>query len=133
MMSLQALGAGRNLMPNETIWSEPEAAGTIADALLSVRKVSRQFPGVQALTEMDLDVRAGEVHVLFGENGAGKSTLINIICGALPPSSGQIFIDGKPVTFRSVQDARHAGVSVVYQEFSLAPDMTVEENLFLAN
>jgi|TARA_R110000850_G_scaffold277144_4_gene424339 ribose transport system ATP-binding protein len=133
MMSLQALGAGRNLMPNETIWSEPEAAGAIADALLSVRKVSRQFPGVQALTEMDLDVRAGEVHVLFGENGAGKSTLINIICGALPPSSGQIFIDGKPVTFRSVQDARHAGVSVVYQEFSLAPDMTVEENLFLAN
>mgnify|MGYP003108973126 FL=1 len=133
-MNVQAsIGAGKSLMPDSTTWSDQEAAGTNADGLLSVRKVNRQFPGVQALTDMDLDVRAGEVHVLFGENGAGKSTLINIICGALPPSSGQIFVEGKPVVFRSVQDARHAGVSVVYQEFSLAPDMTVEENLFLAN
>jgi len=102
-------------------------------ALLQVRDVSRHFPGVQALTDMSLDVQAGEVHVLFGENGAGKSTLMNIICGALAPSSGQLLIDGKPVSFRSVQEARKAGVSVVHQEFSLAPDLTVEENLFLAN
>lgn len=133
-MNVQAsIGAEESLMPDSAIWSDPEAVDVDVDMLLSVRKVSRQFPGVQALTDMDLDVRAGEVHVLFGENGAGKSTLINIICGALPPSSGQVFIEGKPVSFRSVQEARRAGVSVVYQEFSLAPDMTVEENLFLAN
>src|SRR5690606_16004926 len=67
------------------------------------------------------------------ENGAGKSTLMNIICGALPPSSGRLLIDNRPTVFRSVQEARKAGVSVVHQEFSLAPDLTVEENLFLAN
>lgn len=124
-------------MPLPAVW--PEAERSVAQAvvfgkpLLSVRGISRHFPGVQALCDMDLDVLAGEVHVLFGENGAGKSTLMNIICGALAPSSGQLLMDGEAVTFRNVQEARKAGIAVVFQEFSLAPDLTVEENLFLAN
>ncbi|WP_245220123.1 sugar ABC transporter ATP-binding protein [Pusillimonas caeni] len=121
------------LLPAEAACFEPGESAPATHALLQVRNVSRQFPGVQALTDMSLDVHAGEVHVLFGENGAGKSTLMNIICGALAPSSGQLLIDGKSAVFRSVQEARKAGVSVVHQEFSLAPDLTVEENLFLAN
>lgn len=124
--------AGVRQMPQPWVetaaWTEPSGR-----VLLSVCHVSRHFPGVQALSDMSLDVLAGEVHVLFGENGAGKSTLMNIICGALPPSSGQLLIDEKPVVFRSVQEARRAGIAVVFQEFSLAPDLTVEQNLFLAN
>lgn len=121
------------LMPTESVGLGLSADIVGTEALLSVRHVSRQFPGVQALSNMSLDVFAGEVHVLFGENGAGKSTLMNIISGALAPSSGQLYMHGDPIVFQSVQDARHAGISVVYQEFSLAPDLSVEENLFLAN
>lgn len=121
------------LLPAEASCFEPGEDASGEKVLLKVCNVSRHFPGVQALNDMNLDVRSGEVHVLFGENGAGKSTLMNIICGALPPSSGRLLIDNRPTVFRSVQEARKAGVSVVHQEFSLAPDLTVEENLFLAN
>ena len=98
------------LMPTESVGLglSDDIVGT--EALLSVRHVSRQFPGVQALSNMSLDVFAGEVHVLFGENGAGKSTLMNIISGALAPSSGQLYMHGDPIVFQSVQDARHAGI-----------------------
>jgi ribose transport system ATP-binding protein len=93
--------------------------------------VTKWFPGVQALRRVDFDLRPGEVHVLFGENGAGKSTLINIVAGALRPDEGEIELRGRPVLFRSVHDARQQGISAVFQEFSLVPDLTVEENLFL--
>jgi ribose transport system ATP-binding protein len=99
--------------------------------LLEARSVSKSFGGVRALREMDFSLLPGEVHVLFGENGAGKSTLINVLCGALQPSSGQFLRDGQPVTFRDVQDARRQGVAAMFQEFSLAPHLTVEENIFL--
>ncbi|WP_254449023.1 sugar ABC transporter ATP-binding protein [Thalassococcus sp. S3] len=93
--------------------------------------MTKDYPGVRALDGVDFDLRAGEVHILFGENGAGKSTLISMLSGANTPSAGQIERDGKPVTFHSVHDARAHGVSAVFQEFSLIPQMTVEENLFL--
>ncbi len=93
--------------------------------------MSKWFPGVQALDRVDFDLRAGEVHVLFGENGAGKSTLINIVAGALRPDEGDLLLRGELADFRSVHDARQQGISAVFQEFSLVPDMTVEENLFL--
>ena len=102
-----------------------------APALLRLRGVSKWFPGVQALDRVDFDLRAGEVHVLFGENGAGKSTLINIVAGALRPDEGHLLLRGEAADFRSVHDARQQGISAVFQEFSLVPDMTVEENLFL--
>ena len=108
-------------------------SGVVSEAspLLRLRGVTKWFPGVQALDRVDFDLRPGEVHVLFGENGAGKSTLINIVAGALRPNAGDILLRGTPVQFRSVYDARQRGISAVFQEFSLVPDMTVEENLFL--
>ncbi|WP_193370430.1 sugar ABC transporter ATP-binding protein [Pelagibius marinus] len=99
--------------------------------LLQTIAVTKDYPGVKALDGVHFDLRAGEVHVLFGENGAGKSTLISILAGASQPSAGRILIDGEPVTLASVHDARAYGISAVFQEFSLIPQMTVEENLFL--
>lgn len=99
--------------------------------LLSLRGVSKSFFGVKALEEVDFDLKAGEVHVIFGENGAGKSTLINIIAGALRPDDGVMTLQGQIQRLSSVVDARKNGIAAVFQEFSLAPDLAVEENLFL--
>ncbi|MCL4139044.1 UNVERIFIED_CONTAM: hypothetical protein GTU68_046458 [Idotea baltica] len=99
--------------------------------LIEIQSLSKQYPGVLALDAVDFDLRAGEVHVLFGENGAGKSTLISMLAGATQPSSGTITLDGTPVTFSSVADAHKAGVNTVFQEFSLVPALTVAENVFL--
>lgn len=99
--------------------------------LLTLEGISKRFPGVEALTAVDFELKAGEVHVLFGENGAGKSTLISLIAGVERPTSGRYLINGKPISLHSVQDARQQGISAVFQEFSLVPQLTVEENLFL--
>jgi ribose transport system ATP-binding protein len=93
--------------------------------------ITKRFPGVDALVDVDFTLRRGEVHVLFGENGAGKSTLISLIAGVEAPSSGTITYDGKEIQLRSVYEARQLGISAVFQEFSLVPQLTVEENLFL--
>jgi ribose transport system ATP-binding protein len=93
--------------------------------------VTKRYPGVTALDHVDFSLRPGEVHVLFGENGAGKSTLISIMAGVQAPTEGEMRFKGEPVRFHSVHDARTCGVSAVFQEFSLVPSMTVEENLFL--
>src|SRR5437763_9508814 len=100
-------------------------------ALLRLERVSKRFPGVVALDGVDFDLRHGEVHVLFGENGAGKSTLINIIAGTYPRDSGSFRYQGKDVAQLSPHAARVIGISPVFQEFSLVPDLTVEQNLFL--
>ena len=99
--------------------------------ILKLEKISKRFPGVSALNKVDFDLCAGEVHVLFGENGAGKSTLINIVAGALRPTSGKIFYHGRETQFPNVQSARKVGVHAVFQEFSLIPQLTVAQNLFL--
>lgn len=98
---------------------------------LRLELVTKTFPGVTALKEFSFDLRAGEVHVLLGENGAGKSTLISIISGAQRPSSGQILLNDKPVAFNGVAEAKALGISAIYQEFSLVPELTVTENIFL--
>ena len=99
---------------------------------MTLRKISKSFPGVRALEDVDFELRAGEVHILFGENGAGKSTLINIIAGVLSPDSGTIELAGAGhVQFRSAQDGRAHGITAMFQEFSLAPDLTVEQNILL--
>lgn len=102
-----------------------------ASPLLQTISISKDYPGVRALDEVSFDLQPGEVHVLFGENGAGKSTLISILAGANQPSSGEILVRGETVALHSVHDARSFGISAVFQEFSLIPQMTVEENLFL--
>ena len=99
--------------------------------LLAARGISKDYPGVRALEDVQFELDPGEVHILFGENGAGKSTLISILSGAERPSAGQIVIGGGGVDLRSVHDARANGISAVYQEFSLVPQLTVLENLFL--
>jgi ribose transport system ATP-binding protein len=91
----------------------------------------KAYPGVLALDRVDFQLRAGEVHVLFGENGAGKSTLISLLAGAQEPTSGEILVRGVTVKLGSVHRARGLGISAVFQEFSLVPQLTVEENLYL--
>ncbi len=99
--------------------------------ILEMRGIVKRFPGVIALKGVDLTVSAGEVHVLLGENGAGKSTLIKILSGVYPPDEGQIHFDGKPVSIARPHDAQLLGISTIYQELNLVPDMTVAENIFL--
>ncbi len=99
--------------------------------LLEARGISRNFGSVSALTDVNLMVRPGEVVGLVGDNGAGKSTLLKILCGAVQPSSGQIYIDGEPVTFHSPKDSRNLGIEVVYQDLALATELSVAENVFL--
>ena len=98
--------------------------------LLSMRGISRRFPGVLALDDVDFDVRPGEVHALVGENGAGKSTLINILAGVLQPSAGTMEMDSRPV-LPTPLSAQHAGISVIFQEFNLLPSLSVAENVFV--
>ncbi|MBX6324089.1 MAG: sugar ABC transporter ATP-binding protein, partial [Rhodospirillaceae bacterium] len=107
----------------------PDASGT--PALLRLEAVSKHFPGVTALDGVDFELRPGEVHVLFGENGAGKSTLISLVAGVYRPSAGRILLRGGAVDLASVHHARQLGISAVFQEFSLVPQLTVEENVFL--
>jgi ABC-type sugar transport system ATPase subunit len=98
---------------------------------LELRAIVKRFPGVVALNGVSLELRAGEVHALLGENGAGKSTLIKTISGVYQPDAGEIRVDGRPITIRNPYAAQTLGISTIYQEFTLAPDMTVAENIFL--
>ena len=86
---------------------------------------------MRALDNVDFDLRAGECHVLFGENGSGKSTLISMVAGVQSPTSGKIIHQGKEVCLHSVQEARRMGISTVFQEFSLVPQLSVADNIFL--
>jgi ribose transport system ATP-binding protein len=93
--------------------------------------IRKQFPGVLALDDVDLAVRAGEVHVILGENGAGKSTLMKILSGAHGKDAGRIFLDGREVEIDGPRRARELGVAIIYQELSLAPTLSAAENVFL--
>ena len=96
-----------------------------------MRGIDKTFPGVHALKNVSLQLRRGEVLALLGENGAGKSTLIKILGGAHPSEAGDILIDGQTKYIQNPTDAQQAGVSIIYQEFNLIPDLTVSENIFL--
>jgi inositol transport system ATP-binding protein len=97
---------------------------------LQVRNISKSFPGVRALENISLTVKKGTVHVLCGENGAGKSTLMKIINGLYQPDTGEILIDGKVVHIKNPIQARHHGISMIFQELNFIPELTVEESLF---
>jgi ABC-type sugar transport system ATPase subunit len=99
--------------------------------MLETRGVSKSFGEHPVLRDVSFALRPGEVHVLAGENGAGKSTLIKILSGAISEYAGEVVLDGRPLRFRSPNDAREAGVSTIYQELSLVPSMSVLDNLFL--
>jgi len=104
-----------------------------ASPLLELKGISKTFGGVEALRGVDFALSAGEIHGLVGENGAGKSTLMKIIAGLHPEFSGRLLLDGQDRRFRSARDAHAAGIAMVHQELSVAPDLTVAENVFLGN
>lgn len=98
---------------------------------IEMRHIGKRFPGVVALDDVSFAGRKGEVHALVGENGAGKSTLIKVLSGVYQPDEGDVLMGGQPVHFRHPVDALEAGISVIYQEFSLLPERTVAQNIFL--
>ena len=103
---------------------------TMSDIILETRGIVKIFPGVRALDGVNLQVKKGEVHALVGENGAGKSTLMLTLGGVHRPDAGEIFIEGEKVSFDSPLDANNKGISIVYQELSLVPNLSVAENIF---
>lgn len=108
-------------------------SATAEDAapLLRLRGIRKAYPGVIALDGVDFDLRAGEVHVLLGENGAGKSTFVRILSGATTRDAGEIEIDGRAVEIAGPRDAQKLGISAIYQEFNLVPQLSAGENIFL--
>ena len=101
--------------------------------LLTVRNVTKTYPGVLALNNVSFDVRPGEVHALIGENGAGKSTLIKVLTGAIEPDSGEIEYNGQKYARMTPTLSRSVGIAAIYQEFNLAPSVTVAENIFIGS
>ncbi|MCB0254275.1 MAG: sugar ABC transporter ATP-binding protein [Anaerolineae bacterium] len=99
--------------------------------ILTMKGISRAFPGVQALQDVDFNLRRGEIHALMGENGAGKSTLIKVLTGVEAPDTGVITLEDKVVQVRSPQHAQELGISTVYQEINLCPNLTVAENILI--
>ncbi|UOQ60464.1 sugar ABC transporter ATP-binding protein [Leucobacter rhizosphaerae] len=102
-------------------------------AALEMRNISKSFPGIRALADVDLVARAGEVHAIVGENGAGKSTLMKILAGVYQPDDGAILLDGVETRISGPIDARKRGIGMVYQELNLVPDLTVAENIMLGS
>jgi ribose transport system ATP-binding protein len=101
------------------------------EPLLKLNQITKVFPGVVAVDQVDFEVEFGEVHALVGENGAGKSTLIKILGGIYQPDGGTVLFDGEEVFFTSTHQSQTKGISVIYQEFNLIPDLTVAENIFI--
>jgi ABC-type sugar transport system ATPase subunit len=101
--------------------------------LLKAERVSKSYPGVQALADVAFDIDPGEVHALLGENGAGKSTLMKVLAGSVMPDSGSLTVDGVDLPLGSLEAARDKGVAIVYQELSLVPPLSVAENVMLGH
>jgi len=98
--------------------------------ILNVERISKSFPGVQAVDDVSFGLRHGEILALIGENGAGKSTLVQILGGVQKAEAGQIFLDGEPIAFASANDALQAGIAMVFQELSLVGGLSIAENIF---
>lgn len=116
-------------------FSDGSVNKTSPKAILEMRGIEKSFGPVKALRDVNLKVRAGEIHAICGENGAGKSTLMNILSGVYPSGSynGQIVFDGEERHFRNLRDSEHVGICIIHQELALAPMLSIAENLFLGN
>ena len=103
------------------------------NVVLQMKNIHKNFTGVKALQAVDFSLREGEIHALMGENGAGKSTLIKVLTGVYEKDGGEIFLEGndKAVEIHSPQDAQNLGISTVYQEITLCPNLSVAENMFI--
>lgn len=112
--------------------SEAETKGPRrGDVVLSARNIAKSYGNIHALKGVNFDIRYGQVTTLFGENGAGKSTLMKILSGVVQPTSGEIVLDGEGVNFTSSTEARDHGISIIHQELSLAPNLSVRDNVFM--
>lgn len=107
----------------------------MAKTLLEMRSITKEFPGVKALDNVNLKVEEGEIHALIGENGAGKSTLMNVLSGTYPAGSysGEIYYDGKLCQFKNQKDSEAVGIVIIHQELALIPLLSIGENMFLGN
>lgn len=107
----------------------------MSDHILEMRHISKSFPGVRALSDVNFSVKRGEIHCLVGENGAGKSTLMKVLSGVYPHTEfeGSILFNGKEVKFSGIHDSEKAGIGIIYQELALVPEMTVFENIMLGH
>ncbi|MFE0016046.1 sugar ABC transporter ATP-binding protein [Mesorhizobium sp. NPDC059054] len=119
-------------MADREIPSAPDhGASSSGQPVLAASNVSKAFGGVVALSDVNFDLRRGEIHALMGENGAGKSTLMKIVSGVYTDYDGTISVAGEPVRFSGVRDAEDAGIAIIHQELNLVPELTVAENIFL--
>ena len=119
-------------MASSTAGASHDAAPVpVQPPLLWLSGAAKTFGPVVALADGKVDLRSGEIHALVGENGAGKSTLVKILAGVHHPDAGEFLVENNPVSFRSVADSKAAGISVIYQEPTLFPDLTVAENIFI--
>lgn len=103
----------------------------MSKTFLQMKHITKRFPGVLALNDVQFSLRRGEVHALLGENGAGKSTLMKILSGVYQPDEGEIIFEDKPVSFSDPLSAQNVGITIIHQEFNLFPELTVEENIFI--
>jgi putative multiple sugar transport system ATP-binding protein len=108
---------------------------TAPETILEMRSITKEFPGVKALADVSLSVRAGEIHAICGENGAGKSTLMKVLSGVYPYGtySGEIVYEGEEVRFSNIKQSEQAGIVIIHQELALIPELSITENLFLGN
>jgi putative multiple sugar transport system ATP-binding protein len=107
----------------------------MADTILEMRSITKTFPGVKALQNVNLDVVAGEIHAIVGENGAGKSTLMKVLSGVYPHGSyeGEIVYQGQECHFKTIRDSEHKGIVIIHQELALVPLLSIAENIYLGN
>src|ERR687890_2054622 len=114
-------------MTSQTTQNEP--------IILEMRSITKEFPGVKALADVNLRVKAGEIHAICGENGAGKSTLMKVLSGVYPYGSytGDIVYQNEVQQFKDIRASEHAGIVIIHQELALIPELSITENIFLGN
>ncbi|TIP50559.1 MAG: ATP-binding cassette domain-containing protein, partial [Mesorhizobium sp.] len=107
----------------------------MASTILEMRDITKTFPGVKALSNVNLSVEEGEIHAIVGENGAGKSTLMKVLSGVYPSGTydGQIIFRGQECNFKGIHDSEHMGIVIIHQELALVPMLSIAENIFLGN
>jgi putative multiple sugar transport system ATP-binding protein len=123
----------RDAQPHDE--DDEETTRFMDDYILEMRGITKTFPGVKALSDVNFAVRRGEIHAICGENGAGKSTLMKVLSGVHPTGDyeGEIVYDGEPVRFWGIRDSEHVGIVIIHQELALVPHLSIAENIFLGN
>ena len=120
-----------DLTEPDSVTTVPATSAMSQPPLLEMRAITKSFPGVQALDAVDFSLRSGEIHALLGENGAGKSTLIKVLTGVERQDRGVIELDGREILAKSPHHAQTLGISTVYQEVNLCPNLSIAENILI--